>query len=192
LTSIILKIIERLNNTVGLSFKRGDVVSYIKRCKVLQYSWGGPWELPGIMASLTVISRLSSTELGHLWNRWQLYSALWLDPCQWSLGIIISSCLSPILCRSPYQFWIMEPPKCWSFILHWFGWSPERCHYRIWYLFMHCISDVSEIFVHFSLEIYIYFYLHIHFIDPTFVHRRVNMKHVRKCRLHNATWSKNI
>jgi hypothetical protein len=39
---------------------------------------------------------------------------------------------------------------------------------------------------------YLFIYLHIHFIDPTFVHRQVNMKHVRKCRLHNATWSKNI
>jgi hypothetical protein len=40
-------------------------------------------------------------------------------------------------------------------------------------------------------DLFIYL-LHIHFIDPIFVHRRVNMKHVRKCKLHNATWSNNI
>jgi hypothetical protein len=31
-------------------------------------------------------------------------------------------------------------------------------------------------------------YIHIHFIDPTFVRRRVNMKHVRKCRLLSITY----
>lgn len=39
---------------------------------------------------------------------------------------------------------------------------------------------------------HIHTHTHIHFTDPTFVHRRVNMKHVRKCTVLKATESKNI
>jgi hypothetical protein len=37
----------------------------------------------------------------------------------------------------------------------------------------------------------IHIHIHTHFIDPTFVHRRVNMKYVRKYRDLSATSSKN-
>jgi len=33
---------------------------------------------------------------------------------------------------------------------------------------------------------------HIRFMDPTFVHRQMNMQHVRYCRLLNATRSRKL
>jgi len=43
-----------------------------------------------------------------------------------------------------------------------------------------------------NLGYYIHKYIRtlIHFIDPTFANRRMNMKHVRYYRLLNAAWSK--
>jgi hypothetical protein len=50
----------------------------------------------------------------------------------------------------------------------------------------HTTSNITYIYIH----SFIHTYIHIHFIHPAFVHWWVNMKHVRRCTLHNATWPK--
>jgi hypothetical protein len=51
-------------------------------------------------------------------------------------------------------------------------------------------SVIDTFYLSFDIEVFALFmhmYIHIHSVNPTFVHQLVNMKHVRRCTLHNAS-----